>query len=470
MNGETEHSAERGEAPETTVEGLPGAQEREPFFQRADWLSGGMTAALALAVYWVTLAPEVTLDFSGIFSVGAMYLGVPHPPGYPFWTLYAWLFTWLLPYSNIAWRVAVSSAVAGALTCGVIALMASRGAGSLLEGVSGLKRLAPKAERCLRVICGFVAGMAFGLDSAFWCKAVIVDVWPLSMLLLATVLCLLMRWMHAPDRKGCLYAATLVYGLTLTNSQALAMAGPGLVFIILLGAPALGRDLFCAATLLLGAVLAAHGLDLLPEPLASVPQYSPAWRVDLIAEVIMLLMCLGLVIKTRAVFTEWKGVLASGSMLALGLSLYLYVPLASLANPPINWGYPRTAEGFAHTLTRGQYESVRPTDSFSRYAEQLELYGEGVLADLGVIYLLPALAPFWFLRRMHARERRWILGLLAAYLCLSLLMVALLNPSSDQASFQLVERFFCVSHLVLAVWTGYGLALLGTVLARPKSA
>jgi hypothetical protein len=58
-------------------------------------------------------------------------------------------------------------------------------------------------------------------------------------------------------------------------------------------------------------------------------------------------------------------------MLALGLSLYLYVPLASLANPPINWGYPRTAEGFAHTLTRGQYESVRPTDSFSRYAEQL---------------------------------------------------------------------------------------------------
>ena len=269
MNGETEHSAERGEALEAAVEGLPGASEHEPFFQRADWLSGGLTTALALAVYWVTLAPEVTLEFSGIFSVGAMYAGVPYPPGYPLWTIYAWLFTWLLPCSNIAWRVAVSSAVAGALTCGVIALMASRGAGNMLEGVSGLKRLAPKAERALRVMCGCVAGLAFGLDSAFWCKAVVVEVWPLTMLLFATVLCLLMRWMHAPERRRWLYAAALVYGLTLTNSQALAVAGPGLVFVILLGAPALGRDLFCAATLLLGALLLAHGLDLLPEPLAS---------------------------------------------------------------------------------------------------------------------------------------------------------------------------------------------------------
>ena len=96
------------------------------------------------------------------------------------------------------------------------------------------------------------------------------------------------------------------------------------------------------------------------------------------------------------------------------------------------------------------------------------MYGEGVLADLGVIYVLPALAPFWFLRRMRAQERRWMLGLLAVFLCLSLLMVALLNPSPDRSSLGLVERFFSASHLVLAVWTGYGLALLGTILTRAE--
>ena len=58
--------------------------------------------------------------------------------------------------------------------------------------------------------------------------------------------------------------------------------------------------------------------------------------------------------------------------------------------------------------------------------------------------------------------------MLAVYLCLSLLMVALLNPSPDRADLLLVERFFSASHLVLAVWTGYGLALIGTILTKPR--
>jgi hypothetical protein len=106
------------------------------------------------------------------------------------------------------------------------------------------------------------------------------------------------------------------------------------------------------------------------------------------------------------------------------------------------------------------------TDSLSRYSEQLGMYGEEVIADLGAVYLVPALVPFWFLRRMRPQERRWMLGLLAVYLCLSMLMVALLNPSSDLGSIELVARFFSASHLVLAVWAGYGLALLGTVMIR----
>ena len=360
MTGETEHSVEGDECPLATFDGLPAESNGGPFFQRTDWLSFGITTALALAVYWVTVAPEVTLQFSGEFSVSAMYPGEPFPPGYPLWTGYAWLFTCLLPCSNIAWRVALSSAVAGALTCGVIALMASRGARSLLEGTLGLARLAPKAEQALRAVCGCVAGLAFGLDGAFWSKAVVVDVWPLSMLLLAVVLCLLMRWLHAPERKGCFYAAALVYGLTLTNSQALAVAGPGLMFVVLLGGPALGRDLFVAATLLFGTTLLAHGLGVLPDWLFAETQHTPMWRVGLIAEVALLPLCLGLGMATRGIFTEWKGVPASGTMLVLGLSMYCLLPFFSATNPPLNTGYARTLQGFVHTVSRGQFEPVRP--------------------------------------------------------------------------------------------------------------
>jgi hypothetical protein len=78
----------------------------QPFFQPQDWISFGLTTAAALAVYLWTLAPDVTLANSGMLSTSAAYAGVPHPPGFPVWTLYSWFFTRLLPFSNIAWRVA----------------------------------------------------------------------------------------------------------------------------------------------------------------------------------------------------------------------------------------------------------------------------------------------------------------------------------------------------------------------------
>ncbi len=57
----------------------------------------------------------------------------------------------------------------------------------------------------------------------------------------------------------------------------------------------------------------------------------------------------------------------------LGVSFYIYMPIVSdLRNPPMNWGYPRTWEGFKHAITRGQYEKLAPSDVFtSKFLFQL---------------------------------------------------------------------------------------------------
>src|SRR5262245_39741286 len=89
-----------------------------PRLDRADWWAFGVTTTLTFIGYLLTLAPEVTLEWSGILTTGAMYGGVGPPAGYPAWTIYSWLFIHLLPFSNPAWRVAVGSAVAGAMSCG----------------------------------------------------------------------------------------------------------------------------------------------------------------------------------------------------------------------------------------------------------------------------------------------------------------------------------------------------------------
>src|SRR5215211_5074504 len=89
-----------------------------PLFRSIDWITFGVTTLLVFVGYWLTLAPDLTLEDSGELAVASMYAGVPHPPGYPVWTIYTWFFT-LIPYGNIAWRVALSSAVAGAFSCGL---------------------------------------------------------------------------------------------------------------------------------------------------------------------------------------------------------------------------------------------------------------------------------------------------------------------------------------------------------------
>lgn len=78
----------------------------------------------------------------------------------------------------------------------------------------------------------------------------------------------------------------------------------------------------------------------------------------------------------------------------LGVSFYLYMPIVSdLNNPPMNWGYPRTWEGFKHALTRGQYEKIAPTNIFTwHFIEQVGAY----FKDLRIQFTL-LVAPLGFL-------------------------------------------------------------------------
>src|SRR2546423_1128106 len=114
-------------APSPTVPAPSIKPVTPPLFRRNDWLTFGVTTLLVFIGYYLTLAPDLTLEDSGELAVGSFYAGVPHPPGYPVWTIYTWLFTKIIRFSNIAWRVGVSSAFAGALACGLISLMVSRG-------------------------------------------------------------------------------------------------------------------------------------------------------------------------------------------------------------------------------------------------------------------------------------------------------------------------------------------------------
>ena len=86
--------------------------------------TGGLAALVSLAVYAWSAAPNVTLLDSGEFLVAGQHFGVPHPTGYPLWTLLNWLFL-LLPFGNAAWEVAIFSGVCAAAAVGLCAALLS---------------------------------------------------------------------------------------------------------------------------------------------------------------------------------------------------------------------------------------------------------------------------------------------------------------------------------------------------------
>jgi len=68
-----------------------------------------------LAVYLKTVAPTVAFGDSGELVTAAVTLGVPHPPGFPLYLLAGKLFTLVLPFGDMAFRLNVLSALFGAL-------------------------------------------------------------------------------------------------------------------------------------------------------------------------------------------------------------------------------------------------------------------------------------------------------------------------------------------------------------------
>ncbi|MGE3311388.1 MAG: DUF2723 domain-containing protein [Limisphaerales bacterium] len=427
-----------------------------PLFRRHDWFAALITTVLTLAGYLWTIAPDVTLEDSGELAVASYYAGVPHPPGYPVWTLYTWLFTVLLPFSNIAWRVAVSSAVAAAFSSGILALMVSRVSSLLVDSIDTAKAIEQSMHRAICVVAAVAAGLLIGFNGVMWSQAVIVEVYTLSVLALLMTFVFLLHYTYAPGQRKYLYWAAFLFGIAFTNHQTLIVAAMGIEVLITMVNRRLGRDAFLA-----NSVIYVVGLILMQTGGLENIRTSPA--LSLIFHLVgfgSIITCGWLTMKTEGLATELVPAAICLGMFALGAGLYFYMPLTSVTNPPLNWGYPRTWDGFVHAFTRGQYEKTNPSMEAGRIFDQVLMLFEGAVEEFNLIYLLIALVPFLFWARLRKTEKGWLIGLCAIYVCLAFLLLWLLNPNPDRQSRELTKVFFTASHVIIAMGFGYGVALI----------
>ncbi len=274
-----------------------GEREKTSFFSRLDWSAFWTATIVSFLVYFFTLAPTVTLEDSGELAVAGDHLGVPHPPGYPLWTMISWCFARIFSWVTFrgqptpAWSIALGgSAVFGAIAAGLTAMLITRSGADMLrdlrrddgEGADTADAPPSKFDSAICWCGGVASSLLFAFSPVMWSQATICEVYALNAFFLMMVMLLTYRWMRRPT-PGLLWITAFVFGLGLTNYQVLLLAIVPLVIVIFLRDLNLFRDFMLVAIpmlltlwiLQLGALLPQEGFNKHGIILGACPVYSP---------------------------------------------------------------------------------------------------------------------------------------------------------------------------------------------------
>ncbi len=211
--------------PEVTKKGVPGT----PF---GLWVGLGILI-VPLLVYLATLCPTVFVGDAGDFLTAAFTLGVPHPPGYPLYTILGHGFMQLpIPggLSSPAYRMNMMSAF---MAWGAIIFM-----------FLFLRRI-------LRVEwAALIGALTLAFSKTFWEHAEIAEVYTLQVLFITLMFYLAVLYVQE-KKVGWALLLAFIMGLAITHQYAVLIFYPGiLIFIGLNGGLKLRWYSWVAAVLL----------------------------------------------------------------------------------------------------------------------------------------------------------------------------------------------------------------------------
>jgi tetratricopeptide (TPR) repeat protein len=479
------------------AESIPAAPQPEStvrfprLFALEDWITALVTTIFSGCVFFYYMAPEVTLQDSGELVTGAFTFGVPHPPGYPLWAFLGFVWSHLIvPCGNPAWRLGTMSVFTGALAVGIMTLMMTSTTRLLLRAVPFSASLDSGLVRWIAVATGASSALLFGFNRGVWLWACVSEMRSLNVFSFMLTSCLFMCWMLQPGRRGFLLMALLTLALSLANHQTIGiMVIPFGVGAVVVGLEAFFRERKEPAgrkanvsQLLMTSLSSAWELAAAGLLSAMVCLAVLAWlqshtmNAELVGPTSSWAVAAGiggaLILATGLITGWWRArrAFAIAGLFLLGVSFYAYMPLAAATNPPMNWGYAATAEGFLHAIGRGQYEQMHTANLFSaEFFLKFYLFGRGLIGQYSVPLILVALVGLvvfvttW--RQWESTARSWTVFVWAAFVATSLGLLTVINPKLDRQEQEIVIKFFAPAHGFYAMLIGYGIAFLIALMA-----
>ncbi len=348
-------------------------------------------AGAALLVYLLTLAPGVGFTDSGELAVAAYTLGIPHSPGFPLYVLLGWAFSHI-PFGSAAWRLNLLSAIWAATAVGAFFLLAYR---RLLDepprepartGAKGQEapRSVPRSSQSARIAAAGCAALCLAFGITLWNWATVAEVYALQAAVLVGMLSALFAALRGGGRWAW-GAAGVCFGLGLANHHVMTLVfAPALVFL------------------------------LLAEP-------------D----------------NRRAVGRGW---LLAMLGLALGLALYLYLPIRAAQGPLLNWGNPVNLQRFIWHVTGRQYQVNLFAVPLSAMLDNL---GFGLRLWWEQFTPPGFLLAVWGLGAMGRRDRRM------ALFC-ALVVIADVAFASHYDIAEDSDAYYIPTFLMTALWIAWG--------------
>ena len=313
----------------------------EQFRRGWRWIVAAIVFVAAFALYLKTLSPALGPNDSGELTSAVWCLGNAHPPGFPLFLLLTHLFT-LLPLGSVAVRTNIATAFFAAVSCAIVALAAieillmPRDVVEVKAPVEekrskkkqrvAERKVSPKQEIAVAevrppsnvsiALIALVCGLLFACSRTLWQFANVTEVYAVNTALMAGVAWGMLRWARTRDVRW-LYAAALLFGLGLA------------VHHVTIGTGALGIAVL---------ITRVGGLRF--------------WRS--------------------------RSTIIAALLLAAGLLVYAYLPIAASRKPVMNWGDPVSVHAIVDHITGKQYRSYintsdeKKTAQFDRYLGLVE--------------------------------------------------------------------------------------------------
>jgi hypothetical protein len=282
----------------------------------------GSAALIALITYFITVAPTVSFWDCGEFIASAHTLGIPHPPGRPFYVLFVKAVMVLLPMvEEVAKRVNYISAFFSAATVYLMVLFVWH----------LLSKLTQNASRFIFAVASLSAGLLLMFADTFWFNAVEAEVYNIIMFVILLNSYIALLYLDSKDdAQRRRYLIFICY---------FAFLGVGLHHFAMLIIPAIFVLVLLAEDKPLSAIISRWPLWVSGTVLCSIV-YAIASFLTFALVLLAVLLAAFFFAKKSLFHRDISLSLAMTVVALIGFSTHLYFPIRSALNPIIDENNP----------------------------------------------------------------------------------------------------------------------------------